>query len=101
MSQQQRKGYQMKVYNLTNAKGNKVVNQFVIDNNETVHFQSYDSPIATFNRKTKILTLTDKWDYSVTTSKSLLQFIRENTFIRANSRKDISNLIASGEIKMA
>lgn len=91
----------MQVYNLTNSRGNKVVNQFVIDDDDKVHFQSYDSPIATFNRKTKVLTLTEKWDYSVTTSKSLLAFIRENTYIRADSRKDIAKLIASGEIKMA
>ena len=36
----------MKVENMTNSRGNKVKNQFCIQDNGVIYFQSYDSIIA-------------------------------------------------------
>ena len=72
----------MKVQNMTNAKGNKVANQFIIIDGEFTAFQSYDTIIVKtdfdddWNRR---VTLDENaWDYSVTTSKYRNQFLGEN-----------------------
>ena len=59
------------VENITNKKGNKIANQFIITTDKGQLFQSYKSIIA-FKPKdnTKPIELDcNKWDYSYTTSK--------------------------------
>tara|TARA_A100001011_G_C13933695_1_gene684250 strand:+ start:80 stop:349 length:270 start_codon:yes stop_codon:yes gene_type:complete len=68
----------MKVYNITNNNGNKVANQFIIEDNKQEVFQSYNSIIAKRNKKTDKITLDSYyWDYSVTTGKYRNQFLGE------------------------
>lgn len=79
----------MKVTNITNNKGNKVANQFIVyDDNNNKYFQSYDSiivKISNFIKNEKGLplssiTLDEKyWNYSVTTSKYRNIFLEETT----------------------
>ncbi len=57
------------------GKSGKVPNQFIIKYENGTIFQSYESIIAV---KCKGLYLTDKHDYSVTTSKYCLQFTNYN-----------------------
>jgi len=67
----------MKVTNITNARGNKVANQFIItDDAGWETFQSYNSIIAKRSEGGIIL---DEyyWDYSVTTGKYRNQFLGE------------------------
>lgn len=52
-------------------------NQFVIDTKKEITFQSYDSTIATINKKTGVLTFGVDWDYSYTTRKHLYLFLQE------------------------
>ena len=68
----------MKVYNITNNNGNKVANQFIINDKNKETFQSYNSVIAVRNKKTDKITLDSYfWDYSVTTGKYRNQFLGE------------------------
>ena len=50
----------MRVANMTSNKGNKIANQFVIDTDEGVYFQSYKSIIAFCNNDGKV-TLDEKF----------------------------------------
>lgn len=61
----------MTVENMISSRGNKVANQFVIrdDENGKITFQSYESEIATVDRKNKIITVFPDYDYSRTTGK--------------------------------
>jgi hypothetical protein len=69
----------MTVRNMTSARsGREVANQFVIEDGKRVVFQSYETPIALYNKETKVCIVNiDYFDYSVTTSKYFNQFIRE------------------------
>ena len=52
-------------------------NQFIVNTEKEVTFQSYDSTIATINKKTGVLTLGEDWDYSKTTLKHLYLFLQD------------------------
>ena len=69
----------MKVENLINNNGNRAVNQFVIYANNCIYFQSYDSMIAKYDRKSGKLYITKNWDYSVTTRKHFYIWLRRYT----------------------
>ena len=78
----------MKVANMTSNKGNKIANQFVIDTDEGIYFQSYRSIIAFCSNNGKV-TLDEKfWDYSTTTGKYRNQFLNEGI---AETRKKIKS----------
>lgn len=79
----------MKVENMTSVNGNKVPNQFIINNNGEEYFQSYNSIIAK-KSKGKIYLDNYFWDYSVTTGKYRNDFLGEGI---SETRKKI----ASGE----
>lgn len=50
-------------------------NQFILENNKKVVFQSYNSIIAIFDKEKQTLTFGKDWDYSNTTLKHLYLFI--------------------------
>lgn len=78
----------MKVANMKSNKGNKIANQFVIDTDEGIYFQSYRSIIAFCSNNGKV-TLDEKfWDYSTTTGKYRNQFLNEGI---AETRKKIKS----------
>lgn len=79
----------MRVENMTSARGNKVANQFIINDNGAEYFQSYRSIIAKKSQG-KIYLDEYYWDYSTTTGKYRNQFLNEGI---ADTRKKI----ASGE----
>ena len=64
---------------MVNSKGNKVANQFIIENGQKTVFQSYQSTIAEYDRKTGILKVFTDWDYSQTTLKYFKKFVEEYT----------------------
>lgn len=71
----------MKISNFTNSKGNKVANQFIINDSEFTLFQSYDSVIikTTFEDGKRVVYLDSYyWDYSKTTGKYRNLFLGEN-----------------------
>jgi len=72
----------MKVQNMTSNNGNKIANQFIIEDDfNTVYFQSYNSMIAkkTWNDKgeKRVFLDTEFWNYSRTTSKYRNIFLNE------------------------
>ena len=66
----------MKVSNMKSTKGNKVVNQLIIEFGNYTAFQSYSTLIAVYDCKNDTLYLDEK-KYSVTTSKYTNMFINE------------------------
>jgi hypothetical protein len=86
----------MKVQNITNSRGNKVANQFIVFDSEYTAFQSYNSVIVktTFeDGERKVYLDINKWNYSRTTSKHRNQFLGETT-------KETEAKIKSGEYKL-
>jgi len=79
----------MKVSNMTSNSGNKIANQFIIEDDFTnsIFFQSYDSMIA--QKKNGKVYLDERyWDYSVTTGKYRDQFLGET---KAETQKKIDS----------
>ena len=77
----------MRVENMTSARGNKVANQFIINDNGAEYFQSYRSIIAKKSQG-KIYLDEYYWDYSTTTGKYRNQFLNEGI---ADTRKKIQS----------
>ena len=66
-----------------------VKNQFVIMDEDKIVFQSYETLIAVYYRKSRTVILdTDAENYSRTTSKYLKRFIEDFTGGCINSKKD-------------
>jgi hypothetical protein len=90
----------MKVKNMQSNKGNTIANQFIIEGNDGLYFQSYNSIIAKipYGRPTEHIinpdnkTILDKkyWNYSRTTSKYRNIFLNEST-------KETEKRIENGE----
>ena len=72
----------MKISNITNSRGNKVANQFIVYDGLKTYFQSYNSIIVKIERSEgKEITILDPvyWNYSRTTSKHRSTFLNEST----------------------
>jgi len=83
----------MRVTQMINRTGRPVANQFVITDNMTEIFQSYETKVAKLERG--VLTLDNKvLEYSQTTSKYLYMFTGLN-------KQQIVKGLKSGEIKTA
>jgi hypothetical protein len=80
----------MKVSNLLSSSGNKVANQFIIETDNKIFFQSYNSMIAEVSNG-KIYLDPVYYKYSKTTSKYL------NRFLNMNS-KEVQSGLQSGLI---
>ena len=96
----------MKVENMTNSKGNKVKNQFIIkedinpmSGNCIEYFQSYDTIIAKRDKfragiqGRQVWLDINAWDYSVTTGKYRNQFLGE-------TKKETERKIKEGVYKL-
>jgi hypothetical protein len=68
----------MKISNITNSRGNKVANQFIIYDDNATYFQSYKSIIVKITSDKTILDPV-YWNYSRTTSKHRSTFLNEST----------------------
>lgn len=81
----------VKVKSMISSRGNEVPNQFKIETNEGVFFQSYESIVAVIRLNGEIELDKKYWDWSVTTSKYRNSFLDMKT-------KDIKKAISVGEI---
>ena len=79
----------MKVRNMKSSKGNSIPNQFILDGDNFIAFQSYNTIIVK-QQNGKIYLDKDRWNYSVTTGKYRNLFLGEN-------RKQTERKIKSGE----
>jgi hypothetical protein len=78
----------MKVTNLTSNKGNKIANQFQVQTENAIYFQSYNSMIVKIENGQTYLDSTF-WDYSKTTGKYRNIFLGED-------KKETEKKIKSG-----
>ena len=84
----------LKVANMTNDRGSVVANQFLIQTQEGVYFQSYNTVIAFRPFDGGKIQLDRKmWDYSRTTAKYRIQFLRE-------TKKETEAKIKTGEYEL-
>ena len=67
----------MKVRMLKRPRGTAMVNQLVINEGRKTWFQSYDSVIIEIDREYQKITVGRDWDYSITTTRYLKQFLNE------------------------
>jgi len=77
----------MRVENMRSSRGNKVANQFIINDNGAEYFQSYKSIIAKKSQG-KVYLDVYYWDYSTTTGKYRNDFLGEHI---ADTRKKIKS----------
>lgn len=88
---------------LINGRGNAVNNQIVTTINEdgliTEIFTSYGEKICKHTHDGKVY-LSEKWDFSTTTSKHLCIFLRRFS-LPVYSRKDVISMINSGRFQVA
>jgi hypothetical protein len=80
----------MKVSNLTNKQGNKVANQFIIEDGNKVAFQSYESLICEIENG--CITFTKKYKCSPTTSKYRNAFL-SGYFMTEIKTSDVEKMI--------
>lgn len=89
----------MKVRNMTSAKSNRAVaNQYVIIDGTNTTFQSYDTTICCIHHASAFISISNYWDYSVTTSKYFYQFMGENLTNNRPCKKDVTRWLSLGYI---
>lgn len=90
----------MKISNLVNERGNRVANQFVIENDNILAFQSYNSMVCEIRPASmgfeKVVVLGGDWDYSRTTMKHLNNFLRQNNLEFLAGAKNIREALERG-----
>lgn len=95
----------MKIRNLVNLNGNAIKNQFIIENGNTISFQSYDSMICRIDHSgglgfDKIVTLGKDWNFSKTTSRHLFAFLTQQGLGILANRKAIEEAIERGYARL-
>lgn len=95
----------MQIRNLINANGNSVKNQFVIEDGNTVFFQSYDSMICRVDHSggmgfDKVVTFGKDWNFSKTTSKHLFTFLNQQGLEILANKKAIEEAIERGHARL-
>lgn len=91
----------MKILNFISlTSGRAISNQFIINNGNDYVFQSYLSLIASYNDDTKVLLVSDKWNYSKTTLKYFYQFLREYTPYIVRTKQEFERIIKNNEDKI-
>jgi len=69
----------MRVENMRSAKGNSIPNQFIVETEKGLYFQSYHSVIAFKPLSGPVQLDREKWDYSRTTAKYRNLFLGETS----------------------
>ena len=88
----------MKVHNMKSDKGNVIANQFIIEDESKICFQSYDSMIVTIDHDTKTITIGKDWDYSKTTGKYRNKFLSKYFDIALGTKAGLEYWIEQGKI---
>ena len=91
----------IKISQLINDNNNPAANQFIIEINNGVIFQSYDSVIAFYNKNNGKVYVTEDWDCSNTTRKHFYIFLRDYCKACGNIRKkDIEYEFKQGKYEL-
>lgn len=87
----------MTVYNMTSKNGNKVANQFIIEDGRRTVFQSYESTIAVIDRDKMVIEIYPDWDYSVTTSKYRNMFFDDCNLCELSTKNGLVKAMEQGK----
>lgn len=95
------------VSNLINDRNNAAANQFVIEDDKKVVFQSYSTVVAYIDKKTRKTYVTKEAleprctdsPSSVTTRKHLYIFLRDYARLPISSIRDLKGYVKAGYIK--
>ena len=91
----------IKISQLINDNNNPAANQFIIEVNNGVIFQSYNSVIAFYNKNNGKVYVTEDWDCSNTTRKHFYIFLRDYCKACGNIRKkDIEYEFKQGKYEL-
>ena len=91
----------IKISQLINDNNNPAANQFIIEVNNGVIFQSYNSVIAFYTKNNGKVYVTEDWDYSNTTRKHFYIFLRDYCKACGNIRKkDIEYEFKQGKYEL-
>ena len=91
----------IKISQLINDNNNPAANQFIIEVNNGVIFQSYNSVITFYNKHNGKVYVTEDWDYSNTTRKHFYIFLRDYCKACGNIRKkDIEYEFKQGKYEL-
>lgn len=86
-----------RVYNMTSPRTDREVpNQFIIETDNGVTFQSYDSMIAQIDYDSDTITIGRNYDYSMTTGKYRNAFFEQMGFRSLATLKDLNKAIIDG-----
>lgn len=88
----------MKVTNITDNRGRKVANQFIITDGNVYTFQSYNSVIAIVDFDNSIITIGNDWDYSTTTSRYRNKFFETLGLDELSDTASMRAAIKNGEV---
>lgn len=88
----------MKVTNITNSRGRKVPNQFMIENGNIYTFQSYNSVIAVVDFDNSIITIGGDWNYSTTTSRYRNRFFETLGLDELSNTANVREAIKNGGV---
>lgn len=88
----------MKVTNITNSRGRKVANQFIIENGNVYTFQSYNSVVAVVDFDNSTITIGGDWNYSTTTSRYRNKFFEGLGLDEMSDTASVREAIKNGEI---
>lgn len=85
--------------NIMKVEQFEVKNQFILEDDKQLIFQSYNSIIAVYDKENDEMVLGYDWNYSTTTSKYLYKFI-DTYFYYGNSKyKDLSKDLCNSNNK--
>lgn len=65
----------IKVENMITNGGSHAANQFIIYSEDYITFQSYETTIARYNKRSAELEIVENWEHSQTTTRYLCKFI--------------------------
>lgn len=88
----------MRIKNITSAHGNKIANQFIIEDGNKVYFQSYNSMIACIDYNEKTITIGEDYNYGVTTGKYRNKFFNDEGLYELANIKALERAIKQGYI---
>lgn len=88
----------MKIKNMMGNNGREVANQFVIENDNEVLFQSYQSSIIEINYNEQKIKVYEDYDYSRTTGKYRNKFLNDMGFYELSNLKDLNKALKNNQI---
>ena len=92
----------IKVENMLTNGGSRAANQFIIYTEDYIVLQSYETPIARYNKRSAELEIREDWEYSSTTTRYLCKFIEQWISFKPNTavlRGIQSGKVSSDHIK--